>query len=107
MERVLRMADGAVLLVDAQEGPMPQTFFVVKKALAAGLPILVVINKIDKPAARCDWAVDQVFGLLDRLDAPDHILDFRWSTPRPRPATPLPSRIPRLRRKPACARYRR
>ena len=49
MERVLRMADGAVLLVDAQEGPMPQTFFVVKKALAASLPILVVINKIDKP----------------------------------------------------------
>jgi len=76
VERVLRMADGAVLLVDAQEGPMPQTFFVVKKALAAGLPILVVINKIDKPAARCDWAVDQVFGLLDRLDAPDHVLDF-------------------------------
>ena len=76
VERVLRMADGAVLLVDAQEGPMPQTFFVVKKALAAGLPILVVINKIDKPAARCDWVVDQVFGLLDRLDAPDHILDF-------------------------------
>ena len=76
VERVLRMADGAVLLVDAQEGPMPQTFFVVKKALAAGLPILVVINKIDKPAARCDWAVDQVFGLLDRLGAPDNILDF-------------------------------
>ena len=76
VERVLRMADGAVLLVDAQEGPMPQTFFVVKKALAAKLPILVVINKIDKPAARCDWAVDQVFDLLDRLDAPDHVLDF-------------------------------
>jgi GTP-binding protein len=76
VERVLRMADGAVLLVDAQEGPMPQTFFVVKKALAAGLPILVVINKIDKPAARCEWVVDQVFDLLDRLDAPDHILDF-------------------------------
>jgi len=76
VERVLRMADGAVLLVDAQEGPMPQTYFVVKKALAAGLPILVVINKIDKPAARCDWAVDQVFGLLDRLDAPDSVLDF-------------------------------
>jgi GTP-binding protein TypA/BipA len=76
VERVLRMADGAVLLVDAQEGPMPQTFFVVKKALAAGLPILVVVNKIDKPAARCDWVVDQVFDLLERLDAPDHILDF-------------------------------
>ncbi len=76
VERVLRMADGAVLLVDAQEGPMPQTFFVVKKALAANLPILVVINKIDKPGARCDWAVDQVFDLLDRLNAPDDILDF-------------------------------
>ncbi len=76
VERVLRMADGAVLLVDAQEGPMPQTFFVVKKALAAGLPILVVINKIDKPAARCDWAVDQVFDLLVRLGAPDSTLDF-------------------------------
>lgn len=76
VERVLRMADGAVLLVDAQEGPMPQTFFVVKKALAAKLPILVVINKIDKPAARCDWVVDQVFDLLDRLNAPDEILDF-------------------------------
>ncbi|HFQ89913.1 MAG TPA: GTP-binding protein, partial [Desulfobulbus sp.] len=76
VERVLRMADGAVLLVDAQEGPMPQTFFVVKKALAADLPILVVVNKIDKPAARCEWVVDQVFDLLARLDAPDEILDF-------------------------------
>ncbi len=76
VERVLRMADGALLLVDAQEGPMPQTFFVVKKALAAGLPILLVVNKIDKPAARCDWTVDQVFDLLARLDAPDEILDF-------------------------------
>jgi len=76
VERVLRMADGAVLLVDAQEGPMPQTFFVVKKALAAKLPILVVVNKIDKPAARCDWAVDQVFDLLVRLEAPDESLDF-------------------------------
>jgi GTP-binding protein len=76
VERVLRMADGALLLVDAQEGPMPQTFFVVKKALAAGLPILVVINKIDKPGARCDWAVDQVFDLLAHLDAPEQILDF-------------------------------
>ena len=76
VERVLRMADGAVLLVDAQEGPMPQTFFVVKKALAAGLPILVVVNKIDKPAARCDWVVDQIFDLLGRLNAPDESLDF-------------------------------
>ena len=76
VERVLRMADGAVLLVDAQEGPMPQTFFVVKKALAAGLPILLVVYKIDKPAARPDWAVDQVFDLLARLGAPDEVLDF-------------------------------
>lgn len=76
VERVLRMADGAVLLVDAQEGPMPQTFFVVKKALAAGLPIMVVINKIDKPAARPEWVLDQVFDLLARLDAPDDVLDF-------------------------------
>ena len=76
VERVLRMADGAVLLVDAQEGPMPQTFFVVKKALAAHLPILVVVNKIDKPGARCDWVVDQVFDLLGRLNAPDQTLDF-------------------------------
>jgi GTP-binding protein len=76
VERVLRMADGAVLLVDAQEGPMPQTFFVVKKALAAGLPILVVVNKIDKDAARCEWVVDEVFDLLGRLEAPDGTLDF-------------------------------
>ncbi len=76
VERVLRMADGVVLLVDAQEGPMPQTFFVVKKALAANLPILVLVNKIDKEAARCEWVVDEVFDLLVRLDAPDDTLDF-------------------------------
>lgn len=76
VERVLRMADGALLLVDAQEGPMPQTYFVLKKALALHLPILVVINKIDKPAARCAWAIDQVFDLFVKLHAPDDILDF-------------------------------
>jgi len=76
VERVLRMADGALLLVDAQEGPMPQTYFVLKKALANSIPIIVVINKIDKPAARCEWAMDQVFDLLVKLNAPDHILDF-------------------------------
>ena len=76
VERVLRMADGALLLVDAQEGPMPQTYFVLKKALANHLPVIVVINKIDKPAARCDWVVDQVFDLFVKLDAPDAILDF-------------------------------
>jgi GTP-binding protein len=76
VERVLRMADGCLLLVDAQEGPMPQTYFVLKKALANNLPVIVVINKIDKPAARCDWAVDQVFDLFVKLDAPDELLDF-------------------------------
>lgn len=76
VERVLKMADGALLLVDAQEGPMPQTYFVLKKALALQLPIIVVINKIDKPAARPHWAVDQVFDLLVRLNAPEQILDF-------------------------------
>jgi GTP-binding protein len=76
VERVLRMADGAVLLVDAQEGPMPQTYFVLKKSLALALPIIVVINKIDKPAARPEWAVDKVFDLFVKLNAPDHILDF-------------------------------
>jgi GTP-binding protein len=76
VERVLRMADGALLLVDAQEGPMPQTYFVLKKSLALALPIIVVINKIDKPAARPEWAIDQVFDLFVKLNAPDHILDF-------------------------------
>lgn len=76
VERVLFMADAAILIVDAQEGPMPQTYFVLKKALAEGLPILVVINKIDKPAARPDWVVDQVFDLLVQLNAPDETLDF-------------------------------
>ena len=76
VERVLRMADGALLLVDAQEGPMPQTYFVLKKALENHLPVIVVINKIDKPAARCEWVVDEVFDLFVKLDAPDHILDF-------------------------------
>jgi len=76
VERILKMADGALLLVDAKEGPMPQTYFVLKKALALSLPIIVVVNKIDKPAARPSWAVDQVFDLFVKLNAPDHILDF-------------------------------
>jgi len=76
VERVLKMADGVLLLVDAAEGPMPQTYFVLKKALALDLPVIVVINKIDKPAARCDWVVDEVFDLFVKLGAPDHILDF-------------------------------
>jgi GTP-binding protein len=76
VERVLKMADGALLLVDAAEGPMPQTYFVLKKALFLHLPIIVVVNKIDKPAARCDWVVNEVFDLFAKLDAPNHILDF-------------------------------
>jgi len=76
VERVLQMADGALLLVDAQEGPMPQTFFVLKKALALNLPIITVINKMDKPAARPAWVLDQVFDLFVKLDAPHEILDF-------------------------------
>jgi len=76
VERVLNMADGAIFLVDAAEGPMPQSFFVLKKAIAMDIPVIVVVNKIDKPAARCDWVVDQVFDLMVKLDAPDHILDF-------------------------------
>lgn len=77
VERVLKMADGALLLVDAQEGPMPQTLFVLKKALAQSLPVIVVLNKIDKPAARPHWATDQVFDLFVGLDAPHDILDFQ------------------------------
>ncbi|MCL2843965.1 MAG: translational GTPase TypA [Chitinivibrionia bacterium] len=76
VERVLRMADGVLLVVDAQEGPMPQTFFVLKKALQFRLPIIVVVNKIDKPAARPDYAVDMVFDLFVKLDAPSELLDF-------------------------------
>ena len=76
VERVLRMADGCLLLVDAAEGPMPQTFFVLKKALALSLRIVVVINKVDKPLARPAWALNEVFDLFVRLNAPDEILDF-------------------------------
>ncbi len=77
VERVLKMADGALFLVDAQEGPMPQSYFVLKKAIALHLPVIVVINKIDKPHARPDWVVDQVFDLMVKLDAPDDLLDFK------------------------------
>ena len=76
VERVLKMADGALFLVDAAEGPMPQSYFVLKKAIALNLPVIVVVNKIDKPSARIDWVVDQVFDLMVNLEAPDEILDF-------------------------------
>jgi GTP-binding protein len=76
VERVLSMVDSVLLLVDAVEGPMPQTRFVTEKALARGLKPIVVVNKIDRPAARPDWALDQTFDLFDRLGATDEQLDF-------------------------------
>ena len=76
VERVLSMVDSVLLLVDAVEGPMPQTRFVTEKALARGLKPIVVVNKIDRPAARPDWALDQTFELFDRLGATDEQLDF-------------------------------
>jgi GTP-binding protein len=76
VERILSMVDGVILLVDAAEGPMPQTKFVTNKALALGLKPMVVVNKVDKPDARPDWVVDQVFDLFASLDANDEQLDF-------------------------------
>ena len=76
VERVLKMVDGVLLLVDAQEGVMPQTRFVVKKALALGLRPIVVINKIDKPAADCERVINEIFDLFVALDANDAQLDF-------------------------------
>ena len=76
VERVLSMVDSVLLLVDAQEGPMPQTRFVTRKALALGLKPIVVVNKIDRPGARADWAINQTFELFDKLGANDEQLDF-------------------------------
>ncbi len=76
VERVLSMVDGVLLLVDAVEGPMPQTRFVTRKALALGLKAIVVVNKVDRPGARPGWVVDQTFELFDRLGASDEQLDF-------------------------------
>ncbi|MEW8204954.1 MAG: translational GTPase TypA, partial [Candidatus Thiodiazotropha taylori] len=76
VERVLSMVDSVLLLVDAQEGPMPQTRFVTQKAFQHGLRPIVVVNKIDKPGSRPDWVIDQVFELFDRLGASDDQLDF-------------------------------
>ena len=76
VERVLSMVDSVLLLVDAVEGPMPQTRFVTRKALALGLNAIVVVNKIDRPGARPDWVVDQTFDLFDKLGASDAQLDF-------------------------------
>ncbi len=76
VERVMGMVDGVLLLVDAVDGPMPQTRFVTKKALALGLKPIVVINKVDRPSARTDWVIDQTFELFDQLGATDEQLDF-------------------------------
>ena len=76
VERIMNLVDGALLLVDAKEGPMPQTRFVLKKAIQAGHRIIVVINKIDKPDARPDWVLDQVFDLFVTLGASDAQTDF-------------------------------
>ena len=76
VERVLSMVDGVLLLVDAVEGPMPQTRFVTRKALALGLKPIVVVNKIDRPGARCDWVINQTFDLFDKLGATEEQLDF-------------------------------
>jgi GTP-binding protein len=76
VERVLSMVDGVLLLVDAVEGPMPQTRFVTKKALALGLRPIVVVNKVDRPGARPDWVVNHTFDLFDKLGANEDQLDF-------------------------------
>jgi len=76
VERVLSMVDGVLLLVDAVEGPMPQTRFVTRKALALGLKPIVVVNKVDRPGARPDWVVNQTFDLFDKLGAAEEQLDF-------------------------------
>ena len=76
VERVLSMVDGVLLLVDAVEGPMPQTRFVTRKALALGLKPIVVINKVDRPGARPDWVINHTFDLFDKLGATEEQLDF-------------------------------
>jgi GTP-binding protein len=76
VERVLSMVDSVLLLIDAVEGPMPQTRFVTKKALALGLKPIVVVNKIDRPGARIDWVINQTFDLFDKLGATEEQLDF-------------------------------
>ena len=76
VERVLSMVDSVLLLVDAQEGPMPQTRFVTRKALALGLKPIVVVNKVDRPGARAEWAINATFELFDKLGATEEQLDF-------------------------------
>jgi len=103
VERVLSMVDGVLLLVDAVDGPMPQTRFVTRKALALGLKPIVVVNKVDRPGARAEWVVNHTFDLFDKLGATEEQLDFPvvyasalhgWAVSdlakAPSPPTPLP-----------------
>ncbi|MEO8743254.1 MAG: GTP-binding protein, partial [Lysobacteraceae bacterium] len=76
VERVLSMVDSVLILVDAMDGPMPQTRFVTQKAFAMGFKPIVVVNKVDRPGARPDWVVNQTFDLFDRLGATEEQLDF-------------------------------
>src|SRR5258706_13489773 len=76
VERILGMVDGVLILVDAAEGPMPQTKFVTLKALKLGLAPIVVVNKVDRPGARPEWVVNQTFELFDRIGATEAQLDF-------------------------------
>ena len=75
VERVLSMVDSVLLLVDAMDGPMPQTRFVTRKAFALGLKPIVVINKVDRPGARPSWVLDQTFDLFDKLGATEESLE--------------------------------
>ena len=76
VERALKMVDGVLLLVDSSEGPLPQTRFVLRKALSQNLPVVLVINKIDRPDARCAEVIDEVYELFIDLDASDDQIDF-------------------------------
>src|SRR3989344_3218267 len=76
VERIMRMVDGVLLLVDAKEGPMPQTKFVLRKAIQAGHKVVVVINKIDKPDARSEWALNATYELFFELDATEEQIEF-------------------------------
>ena len=88
VERALHMVDGVLLLVDASEGPLPQTRFVLRKALEGRLPVILVINKVDRPDARVDEVVDEVYELFLDLDADERQIDFPSSTQRPRRTAP-------------------
>ena len=88
VERVLKMVDGVLLLVDSFEGPMPQTRFVLQKALSLSLPVLLVINKVDRPDARCEEVVDELVDLLIELDATRPPWTGPLFTPPPAPAQP-------------------